>query len=303
MKTKKMVAVFVLLSSICVARVSHKSIYGDDNREEARNYHDHSIADMASSVAAMVHVNDLTDLGGNLFDFGKTTLGEAVNLCPGEIYADQYSLAACSGFLISSDILVTAGHCVLNMNDCNNYKWVFDYYDDSETFDGNNIYSCKKIIDQKYKESSWSVKDYAIIKLDRPVSKRSPLKFRKSGRLSKKDNLAIIGHPAGLPMKIAGDAKKQKWSKDEKSSFIKSLFKKYYYFRADLDSFAGNSGSPVINTDNGMVEGILVSGARDFITTYNYGDPCRTHARYQNHDSEAEETVFKITRIKILKKL
>ena len=39
------------------------------------------------------------------------------------------------------------------------------------------------------------------------------------------------------------------------------------FFVANLDTYAGNSGSPVFNTDTGLIEGILVRGEQDFVFT------------------------------------
>ena len=43
------------------------------------------------------------------------------------------------------------------------------------------------------------------------------------------------------------------------------------YFVANLDTYGGNSGSAVFNTDTGLVEGILVRGENDFV----YSNGCR----------------------------
>ena len=40
-----------------------------------------------------------------------------------------------------------------------------------------------------------------------------------------------------------------------------------YFFRADLDTFGGNSGSAVFNAGTNLIEGILVRGDVDFITS------------------------------------
>jgi hypothetical protein len=38
------------------------------------------------------------------------------------------------------------------------------------------------------------------------------------------------------------------------------------YFRANLDTYGGNSGSAVFDANTGVVEGILVRGENDFVT-------------------------------------
>ena len=61
-----------------------------------------------------------------------------------------------------------------------------------------------------------------------------------------------MGHPSGLPLKFANGAQ----VKDTSNAS---------YFVANLDTYGGNSGSPVFNEDDGTVEGILVRGDTDFV--------------------------------------
>ncbi len=62
----------------------------------------------------------------------------------------------------------------------------------------------------------------------------------------------MIGHPVGLPTKFAGEAVVRS---NQQSAF----------FVANLDTYGGNSGSPVFNSDTHEVEGILVRGETDFV--------------------------------------
>src|SRR5690606_7248906 len=94
--------------------------------------------------------------------------------------------------------------------------------------------------------------DYAVIELDRDVVGHTPLKIRRTGSVSVGDELVVIGHPAGLPVKVAGGANVRQLQQD--------------YFVANLDTFGGNSGSAVFNLSTGEVEGILVRGEVDFVT-------------------------------------
>lgn len=66
-----------------------------------------------------------------------------------------------------------------------------------------------------------------------------------------------IGHPSGLPRKYAGAQVAKVWSQSPDGS---------YRFVANLDSFAGNSGSGVFSTAGELV-GILVAGATDFFSS------------------------------------
>jgi len=62
----------------------------------------------------------------------------------------------------------------------------------------------------------------------------------------------VIGHPVGLPVKVAGDAKVRDASPR-------------YFVMTDLDTFGGNSGSAVFNAKTKLIEGILVRGGTDFV--------------------------------------
>ncbi len=62
----------------------------------------------------------------------------------------------------------------------------------------------------------------------------------------------VIGHPAGLPTKIAGGAQGRDRTNEG-------------FFTANLDTYGGNSGSAVFNSLTGLVEGILVRGEQDYM--------------------------------------
>lgn len=65
------------------------------------------------------------------------------------------------------------------------------------------------------------------------------------------NELYVLGFPSGLPMKIADQA------------FVRSISDKGY-FVSNLDTFGGNSGSPVLKSGTLTVEGILVRGDNDY---------------------------------------
>jgi len=294
----------LIQTSLVYALATHKAIYGEDDRYEAAVHPDQTLLEQSRSVAAMVHANKLMpNENPGIIDFKKSTLNEVMEhgLCPGERYADQYSLATCSGFLIAPDTILTAGHCVVNEKDCIRYKWVFDFDNHSENFLQDNVYGCKTVIKQSVYDSRRKIKDFSLVQLDRPVTGRTPLKFNKTGFFKSSHTLAVIGHPTGLPLKIASNGMKQKWSEDEKKHFLSYLFKKFWFFRASVDSFAGNSGSPVINTQTNLVEGLLISGAPDYTLTYEFSQPCSKAVTYPAHSSEAEEVIFKFGQLQYMK--
>jgi subtilisin-like proprotein convertase family protein len=146
--------------------------------------------------------------------------------------------------------------------------------------DAKNIYECKEII--KTIADFQAQNDLAIIKLDRSVEDREPLKIRTEGEIELGTPLVVIGHPSGLPTKIAD------------SAFVRNN-ENPNYFVTNLDTFAGNSGSAVFNAETFEVEGILVRGETDYIFDYNEG--CRV-VNTCSMDKCKGEDVTRITNLK-----
>lgn len=250
-----------------------KVIYGDDDRTDVNQSSNELYKKLASSTAAMVKKSKID----SELKLPSTTLGESFNLCEGQRFRDQINPASCSGFLVGSNIMVTAGHCLRSQFDCDNNKWVFDFHSSTTQLKASQVFSCKKIIAQKLVNNG---ADYAVFEIDRHAYDRKPLKFRKNGDVKKGDALVVIGHPSGLPTKIAPGASVR--SKDSAEFFV-----------ANLDTFGGNSGSAVFNAETGTVEGILVRGETDYVTDYQNGG-CRKVYECKNDECRGED-VTKIT--------
>jgi V8-like Glu-specific endopeptidase len=231
-------------------------VYGEDDRIETYETGRNTQA-LANSTAGMFKKDETITLPG-LTMFAPHTLAKKMNLCPGERYAEQATPLDCSGFLVGPDLLVTAGHCIQDQSDCEKVGWVFDYKIDEKTgrapvlMNNKNVYSCAQVIEAKLEATPDGKKvDYSLIKLDRKVVGRTPLKIRTSGKVKTGEKIVVIGHPSGLPQKVAGGAKVVDNAPEN-------------YFQTNLDTFGGNSGSAVFNGMDGVVEGILVRGAKDY---------------------------------------
>ncbi|MCJ8276870.1 MAG: trypsin-like peptidase domain-containing protein, partial [Bdellovibrionales bacterium] len=118
-----------------------------------------------------------------------------------------------------------------------------------------DVYSCDEVVIR-----SVGSKDYAVIKLDRMVAGRTPLNIRRQGQVQVGERLMIIGHPMGIPSKIAEGG---------------SVMSNNDRIRASVDAFAANSGSVILNMSTGDVEGILVAGEADFV----FQNGCRVEKR------------------------
>lgn len=228
-------------------------IYGEDNRVEANESSDAILREASLSVAAFMSRTHLQKSGQGYVLKGRTLQDRGI--CASERFSDQPSLSTCSGFLVAPNVLVTAGHCVKASTGCDSGAWVFDYKiirnGEDIRVPSSSVYSCKRVI--KKVLDPLERRDFAVIELDRKVTGRRPLKLRETGKVSPGDRLAVIGYPNGLPLKIADDGEVRRLEK--------------HFFVTNLDTYHGNSGSPVLNTATGIVEGILVRGDDDFVKT------------------------------------
>lgn len=234
-------------------------IYGQDDRKDVFQTTNALHLNLAKSTAGMIKKSMFVKgAKANTFDLQNTiSLERGQNICASEKFSQQQLAPICSGFLVGPDTLVTAGHCYNSFatveQNCADFAWVFDYdmksvsHNPTKNISIANVYSCKSVASIQ-RDGLW---DFAIIKLDRKVVGRSPLKFRSSGKLSGTEPLMVIGHPSGLPTKIAANGKITK--NDEPTRFSTTL-----------DTFHGNSGSAVFNSTTGVVEGILIMGKSDY---------------------------------------
>lgn len=243
-----------------------KSIYGEDDRTDYYSA-DPSMRALADSVVSFWESGSVTTVGDKAL-LGVMNFGRAARLCPGEKFAEQPIGAFCSGTLVGEDIVMTAGHCIVDEAKCADTKLVFGYAlkkagDYPSSVPAGDVYSCKSIIKRDldvtpgFLASIWNGgpgPDFALIKLDRKVAGRKPLAVNRRSKPANGDKLFVIGHPVGLPVKVAGNAKVRKASPK-------------YFFMADLDTFGGNSGSAVFNAGTNLIEGILVRGDVDFVNS------------------------------------
>lgn len=277
-------------------------IYGADNRYEVDDYTEQEFIDKANSVAIRVSNYRLFEDRENhsLINFPKVKLKQIIpQLCENERFTDQISVGNCTGFLVAPNKLVTAGHCIMNESDCASNKWIFGYKEGVTAFKKADVYSCKRIIAQKYIYTDKEVSDYAVIELDKPVVGRTPLTYRKRGIVHLGAPLLVIGHPLGLPMKIADGARVTFMNDQERKKEIQSWLLRDNYFTANLDSYGGNSGSPVFNRKTGKVEGILIQGADDFV--YNRNNECLGSKHLTDSSKNTYEKVMRITKVSGLK--
>lgn len=272
--------IFTYLISLIISSsfASTDAVYGEDNRVDVYQSDNALLRKLSYSTAAMIPHENLSSIGDKV-EIKGSLYKDTYRLCPEEKFQEQVTAAYCSGTLIDKDIILTAGHCVMNSMDCPGNSWVFDFRASTEkqssvTVPASSVYQCQKVI--YYQVHLHSNIDFAIIKLDRPVTDRKAVNIRLSGKLDPKHKLALIGHPRGLPTKIAADGSVT----ESGAGFVKT----------NLDAFSINSGSGVFNQITGDLEGILVSGLNDYDEDKNRN--CIKSKTYT--DKEGAEVVTRV---------
>jgi hypothetical protein len=247
--------VFIFVLAVAVFVPANAVIYGSDDRTEVFDWAEHpEWSPVFASSAALVLSGDIDTSDPTNVTFLAPTLGEYLDLCPGERFTDQSTAAFCSGTLIDDDLILTAGHCIETSSDCEDTLFVFNYFMAAEHVPGtvttDEIYECAEIVDRVYVGSD----DFAIVRLDRPAEGIPPAPVRRGGMFEHRPGgggVVAIGHPYGIPLKIADNASAWEGSAD--------------HFHANTDSFAGNSGSGVCDAATSELVGILVRGNDDWV--------------------------------------
>jgi Trypsin-like peptidase domain len=234
-----------------------KVIYGTDDRQDVFEITDPASLNDIDSVVSLFDASDVVDNGDGTSTLKTQNFRTSQNLCPTERFGEQPIGCFCSGFLVAPDVIATAGHCV-NTSNVTNVRFVFGFRMlDAATaqtqIDNAEIYSGVSIIGR---EEVATGPDWALVRIDRAVTNHALTNIRREGRVGDGQTVHVIGHPVGLPTKFAGGAAVRD---NEPSAF----------FVANLDTYGGNSGSPVFNSDTHEVEGILVRGETDFVTSGN----------------------------------
>lgn len=226
----------------------------------------------ASSVGIVVERSMVEQIDDSLWQLdASTSLGQRFNLCSYEAFNKQPVVGFGTAFLIDNGRMITAGHVFDTPFRDLVVIFGFEIIDTNSiykrTFESSDIYEIVSI------ENRSPELDAAIFKLDRPAN-RNGLRISQKKQLETDRAVYMIGHPSGLPKKVALNAEVTKNSN--------SLF-----FYTSLDAFQGNSGSPVFDFETHEVIGVLVSGNVD----YQWNGNCRETTLFHLDQTDGEKVI------------
>jgi len=208
-----------------------------------------NIRRVSESVGMIVERKNLFKISENRYQLNITnTLGTLYNLCQGEAFSEQMVVGKGTAFIIEENKMMTAAHVF--QGPLKDYAIVFGYRvinslgTAESSVSADDVYFPSQLIENN------SELDVTIFKTDRLIA-RPILSYEKSSLLKKGSEIYMLGYPMGLPQKLAINAD----ISDDSN---------YQFFYTTLDSFQGNSGSPVFNLNSHKLIGILVSGMVDY---------------------------------------
>jgi hypothetical protein len=260
-------------------RVRQRGVYGVDDRKDHYEITEVRVADNTESTVALFDAADVVDNGDGTSSLPAGTFQVAQRLCASERFKDQPCGAFCSGFLVAPDLVATAGHCVdpRYLGDPTRLRFVFGYrmsgpLSPTLRVPNTDVYRGTGLVAHRLTEGAT---DWAVVRLDRSAAGRPALPLRREGRIADGAPVYVLGHPCGLPLKYAPGATVRRNAAPA-------------CFTANLDTYGGNSGSPVFSATH-EVEGILVRGDTDFV----WNGSCRVSTVFPTTGGHGED----VTRI------
>ncbi|GEM_PF-3293400 len=265
----------LILTLLCVLSLNAFALYEQDDRKDLYEINNPELQKIASAMAYQIEFVELKGWTFNRFWTLVMEPFQARRICPDERYKEQLSMRTnCSGILVSPKHLLTAGNCITE-HYCSNdlYYWMFNYdLKEDKPFNikhrNTNFYKCEKIVKRYYDPNN--AISYTLLELKKEVKGVEPVKLRQSGDLSPGEELIVLGHPQGLPLKIADN--------------IQTYDQNDTHFLLNSDIAGSTRGAAIINAKSYELEGIMIHG------TPNYAEvganSCKNMPVYENNQAQ-----------------
>lgn len=235
------------------------AIYGSDTRMDYHQIKDAKLKEVARAIAFQTYKDDSVG-----WDFSRTWKLKAGTLadkgvCKDENFSWQpaFSRPNCTAILVAPNQILTAGNCTTE-HYCDNdlFYFVFNYHVDQENSftverPKKDFYQCKKIVKRVFVPSSKV--SFTLIELEKEVKGVTPVKVNLKDTLTERDELYVMGHNYGAPLKISLD------------TMITEIKEKHFFTNSDIGG--DNAGSVLINPKTLELEGILIDGSADYVQT------------------------------------
>lgn len=276
---KYLISLFTLSLSL-----SAFAVYEDDNRVDFYKVQDPKVQELSKAMAFQIYFDELKGWTFNRYWEILIKPLSAEGICPNERFSDQPIMRNdCSGILVGPKKLLIPGNCITE-HYCDNdlFYFMFNYHLESSTpldvmRSKKNFYKCEKVLSRVFDPSSAT--SYAVIELNKVVEGITPVKISQAETIDAQDELISIGHPDGMPLKVAGQA------------FVADQNKTHFIVSSDI---AGSSkGAGIFNAHTYELEGMLIGGSKNYV---NSDDGCKRTPVLPF--SETKELAIKVNSIK-----
>lgn len=220
------------------------------------------------------------------------TLGNRWNLCDDERFYNEPAPADCSGFAVSSNKILTAGHCLNDLVSCSGNQdfWLLNFahptlYDvDNQELVvlRTNVFKCKKIL---FSGKALGL-DFVLLQLDRSIpnfiAPNLSIVSNEFENSIKSGDLEMLGSSWGLPLTLT--------TQGSIYSTTDTLI------MTDLDAYKVNSGSVVYKNSSLQLVGILLAGGWDAgINMPQNGKPACNSSRYREVSEQNSEKLLRMS--------
>lgn len=172
-----------------------------------------------------------------------------------------------TGILVGPDLVLTAAHGIAPTATAVPWVIVFGFngrpiiqgqsgcfYNHTVGLHADNVYQAVQVV--AHGSNVYPGHDLLLLRLDRPVVNRKPVRIRRAGQAEVGDRLVCIGHPDQLPTKVDLWGRFEGLSTDRRELSV-----------SGIHAFTGSSGSMIYNRQRDYVEGLVAFGGASFDTT------------------------------------
>lgn len=207
---------------------------------------------------------------------------EMRGICKDDPWSRFESIGHCTGFLISSKFLLTAGHCMKDKNDCESSLWIFPespFEELSEEVPGylkinqRNVVRCKSRVSGYYNSVEEAPLDYALVELDRELPNHHTVSINPTATAKVGQEVFTFSYPLGTSLKYSEGLVQTKSD----------------VYLSNIDSMRGSSGAPVFSKTTGDLIGLLARGETRFIPDMK--NACNRINRCEDNQCRGEDII------------